>query len=57
MCKAMEERINKANEITRIDTLTETIKSLMDSMKWTAEQAMTALKISDADKSILIRKI
>jgi len=53
----MEERINKANEITRIDTLTETIKSLMDSMKWTAEQAMTALKISDADKSILIRKI
>ena len=57
MCRAMEERINKANEITRIDTLTETIKSLMDSMKWTAEQAMTAMKISDADKSILIRKI
>ena len=53
MCKAMEERINKA----RIDTLTETIKSLMDSMKWTAEQAMTAMKISDADKLILMRKI
>ena len=52
MCKAMEDRIEKE----RIEVLTKNIENLMDTMRWTAEQAMNALKISDEDKEILVKK-
>ena len=52
MCKAMEERIDRE----RIDNSFEHIKNLMEAMKMTAEQAMTVLKISDADRAILAKK-
>ena len=35
----------------------EEIKNLMDTMKWTAEQAMTAMKIPDADRGKYIAKL
>lgn len=35
----------------------EMIKNLMDSMKLTAEQAMTALKVNDREKAVLLKKI
>lgn len=44
-------------ETVRLSTLLESIKNLMDSMKWSAEQAMTAMKVSDADKAILLKKL
>lgn len=36
-----------------IETLFNSIKSLMKSMKWTAEQAMTAMNVSENDEMLL----
>lgn len=52
MCKAMEERIDKE----RIETLFGVVRNLMETMKMTAEQAMTVLKISDADRAVLAKR-
>lgn len=41
MCKALEEMRNETAE----NTLLQTIKNLMETMKWSAEQAMAAMKI------------
>lgn len=49
MCKAMEERIDRE----RIKTLFDTVNDLMKTMKITAEQAVTAMCISDDDRAIL----
>lgn len=46
MCKSMEDMRNETAE----NILLQTIKNLMETTKWTAEQAMDALKIPDADK-------
>lgn len=56
VCKAMEERIDREKEKERIDNSFEHIKNLMEAMKMTAEQAMTILKISDADRAILSKR-
>ena len=60
MCKIIEEygdkRAKESEEATRIETLFNTIKNLMESMKWTAEQAMNAMQISDSDKVILVKR-
>ncbi len=47
MCKAMEDMRNETAE----RVLIQTIRNLMETMKWSAEQAMTAMKIPEADKS------
>lgn len=52
LSKAMEERINRE----RIETLSDAVRNLMETMKMTAEQAMAALKISGADKEILAKR-
>ena len=44
-------------EIVRLDSLVESIKNLMDSMKWSAEQAMVAMKVSEADKAMLLKEL
>lgn len=53
VCKAMEERIDRERVEERIDTLFHAVRGLMKSMKMTAEQAMTAMCISDDDRAIL----
>ena len=53
MCEAVE----KYGDRRAIDKQIEMIKNLMESMKWTAEQAMSALKISDQDKIILLKRL
>ena len=50
MCEAVERYAEQRAENARLNSLLETIKNLMDSMKWSAEQAMTAMKIPEADK-------
>lgn len=52
VCKAMEERIDRE----RIETLFDIVNNLMKTMKITAEQAMTAMCISDADRAILSKR-
>ena len=61
MCEAVEkyakDYAEEYAENTRLNSLLESIKNLMDSMKWSADQAMTAMKVSDADKAILLKKL
>jgi len=52
VCKAMEERIDRE----RIEILFDVVKNLMKTMKITAEQAMTAMCISDDDRAILSKR-
>ena len=56
VCKAMEERIDREKDQERIETLFDVVKNLMEAMKMSAEQAMTILKISDADKVVLTKR-
>ena len=56
MSKAMEERINREKDKERIETLFGVVEALMEAMKMTAEQAMSILKISDADKVVLSKR-
>lgn len=56
VCKAMEERIDRERDQERIETLFDVVKNLMEAMKMSAEQAMTTLKISDADKVVLAKR-
>lgn len=60
MCKAMEERIHKAEETvkesTRIETLLDSVKSLMKTLNMTIDQAMNALTISDEDRALIMKK-
>ena len=44
-------------ETVRLSILLESIKNLMDSMKWSAEQAMDMLEVSDSDKEILLKRL
>ena len=53
MCQAFEELAEKRV----LDEKAYLIKNLMESMKWTAEQAMEAMKISEIDKKHLITRI
>lgn len=50
MCEAVE----KYAENVRLNSLLESIKNLMESMQLSAEQVMTAMKVSDADKAVLL---
>lgn len=52
MCKAVEELAEKWAEESRLDD----IRNLMESMQWTVEQAMDALRISEEDRVILLKR-
>ena len=51
MCQALRDLMSDEIEKERKDAIVDNIKSLMQNMKWTAEQAMKALGISDSDQS------
>ena len=65
MCEAVEKYAKEyAEEYAKeyadrkmLDKQIEMIKNLMESMKWSAEQAMVAMKVSEADKVILLKKL
>ena len=57
MCEAVEKYAERKAETARVDNLLEIVKNLMESMKWTSEQAMIAMQISDKDKGILLKKL
>jgi hypothetical protein len=54
--QVFEELAEERAEETRIETLFGSIKNLMKSMKWTAEQAMAAMDISENDQMLLKSK-
>jgi len=61
MCEAVvayaNKRAEEAAEEKRLDTLLDSVKNLIQSTKWTADQAMTALKISQDDRIVLARRL
>ena len=57
MCKAIEDMRNEVAERTAENTLLQNLKNLMETTKWTAEQAMDALKIPDVDKVKYISRL
>jgi len=61
MCEAVEKYAEsyaeKYAERKRIDVLYESVKNLMETMKWSAEQAMSAIKVSETDKIILQKRL
>ncbi len=65
MCEAVEayaksyaeKYAEQKAENVRLNSLLESIKNLMESMKWSAEQAMVAMKVSDVDKDILLKRL
>lgn len=56
MCKAVEELAEKWAEESRLDTIVNNIRNLMDTMKLSVEQAMDALRVTDEDREILLKK-
>lgn len=57
MCDALRELMKEDFEETKQETLLEAIRNLMETMKCSAEQAMAALKIPDADRGKYIAKL
>ncbi len=61
MCEAVEKYAKDyAEEYAdrkMLDKQKEMIKNLMESMKWSAEQAMTTMKVSDADRALLSEQL
>lgn len=53
MCEGVEEYIDRK----ALEKQIEMIKNLMESMKWTVEQAMTSMQISGKDKGILLKRL
>ena len=60
LSKGIEEKgIQKGRQAGMIDGILVSVKNLMDSMGWSAEQAMKVLKISKEDQekySVLLKK-
>ncbi|MCM1124705.1 MAG: PD-(D/E)XK nuclease family transposase [Eubacterium sp.] len=52
MCQVFEDLAEKRV----LDEKANLIKNLMETMKWTAEQAMEAMKISETDKKLLVKE-
>ena len=57
MCEAVEKYADRRAESARLNNLLENVRNLMESMKWSAEQAMSAMKVSEADKAMLLEKL
>lgn len=56
MCKAVKELAEKWAEESRLDTIVNNVRSIMESMQLTTEQAMDALKISEEDRAVLLKR-
>ena len=53
MCKAVDDLA----ENRRLDSLAECIKNLMETMTLTLEEAMNALKVTEADRKVLSKRL
>lgn len=57
MCKAMEDRIIAERKEEKVNNTVENIKSIMENMKWTVEQAMKVLNIPESDYGIYKKRV
>ena len=57
MCQIIDDVAESRAEAERIDTLFNTMKNLMDSMKWTSKQALEAMRVFDQDQAIILKRL
>ncbi len=57
MCEAVEKYGDRRAESARLNILLENVRNLMESMKWSAEQAMSAMKVSEADRDMFLKEL
>lgn len=57
MCKIFEDLAEKRADEKVLNEKIQLVKNLMASMKWTAEQAMTAMNLSEQDKNMLAHRL
>jgi hypothetical protein len=57
VCQIVEEFADERAEVKRIDTLYDSVINLMDTMKWSADQAMKALKIPVDDQTVILKRL
>ena len=57
MCQIIDDVAESRAEAERLDTLFNTMKNLMDSMKWTSKQALEAMRVSDKDQAIILKRL
>jgi hypothetical protein len=55
--QTVEEFADERAEVKRIDTLYDSVINLMDTMKWSADQAMKALKIPVDDQTVILKRL
>ena len=55
--KALEEGIKEGKKEGAEKTLLESVKNLMDTMKWSAEQVMETLEIPESDKIKYLKQL
>ena len=51
-----DRRAKESEETTRIETLFDTLKNIMNTMNLNVEQGLNAMKVSDSDRAILIKR-
>lgn len=57
MCEAVEKYGDKRERRGEENTRIESVKNLMDNMKWTVEQALDALSIKGKERTVIISKL
>lgn len=57
VCQAIRTLNQRAEEKGRIKNLIQNIRSLMESMGWTAEQAMNVLEVSESDREVIVLRL
>ena len=57
MCESFEKLADKRADERQIKTRSDDVISLMDSMKWTLEQAFNALKIQGKERAIIAKQL
>lgn len=57
VCQAIQIIAERAAEQTRIETLLNNVKNLMENMGWSAEQSMDVLSISESDRKSLAQQL
>ena len=61
VCKAVQDMNEKARregrQEARLETLSDSVKNIMESLKMSVEEAMKALKISEEDQATLMKMI
>lgn len=57
MCRIIEEYGEKKSEEARLDTLSNTLRNIMETLDMSVEQGLNAMKVPDADRAALVNRL